>query len=222
MRGAIFLCLLLAATTRLSAEPIEATTKDGKRVLLKDDGTWEFVTLESLGLTVTATWDAVVRKKPDILGEVLGRFPEGTSFTVVDHVRGYWIVRAGGIEGFLSETHAMDGNDMNRPAYEKAGLTAPKAPPADQREQRIEERVREVEATIDSHCRREWPEDFAMRRYCVSQQREGYLQLAKGKPPDIGAREFEIVRRKCGQEWPKDYSMWAYCEKQQYDAILGR
>lgn len=71
---------------------------------------------------------------------------------------------------------------------------------------------------IEQHCEREWPDDFAMREYCVTQQRDAVEKLRRGKPLDIPEDVFQTIRRKCAREWPDDFSMRQYSEEQQIAA----
>lgn len=83
----------------------------------------------------------------------------------------------------------------------------------------------ESEEVIERHCKREWPDDFSMRAYCMEQQREAVAQLRQGRPSDIPSEVFQSIRRKCAREWPDDYSMRQYCEEQQFDGyrqVQGR
>jgi hypothetical protein len=72
---------------------------------------------------------------------------------------------------------------------------------------------------IRAHCLSEWSDDFEMRAYCESQQKEAARVLAVGKPQDISQEQFASVRGRCAGQWADDFEMRAYCEKQQYEAI---
>ncbi|WP_341888552.1 toll/interleukin-1 receptor domain-containing protein [Variovorax sp. YR752] len=71
---------------------------------------------------------------------------------------------------------------------------------------------------IAQHCEREWPDDFSMREYCVTQQQEAVQKLRQGRPSDIPEDVFHKIRRKCAREWPDDFSMRQYSEEQQIAA----
>jgi zinc ribbon protein len=70
-------------------------------------------------------------------------------------------------------------------------------------------------AMIRSHCAKEWPDDFVMRKYCEDQQYKGLRALRARQM--TGA--FAKIRSKCASEWPDDFQMRDYCEKQQLDAL---
>jgi hypothetical protein len=76
----------------------------------------------------------------------------------------------------------------------------------------------EAEAVITQHCEREWPDDYSMRAYCVTQQRAAVAKLIVGAPAEIPADVFTQIRRKCAREWPDDYAMRQYSEDQQLTA----
>ncbi len=76
----------------------------------------------------------------------------------------------------------------------------------------------DAQRVIREHCEREWPNDYAMRSYCVRQQREALDTLKRGRPDDIPEEVFAEIRRKCAADWPEDYNMRQYCEQQQYKA----
>jgi TIR domain len=71
---------------------------------------------------------------------------------------------------------------------------------------------------IAQHCEREWPDDYAMREYCVEQQREAVEKLRQGWPSDMPEEVFRQIRRKCAREWPDDFTMRQYSEEQQIAA----
>ena len=75
------------------------------------------------------------------------------------------------------------------------------------------------EAILQKYCEDEWPEDFSVRAYCVSTQREAVISLKQGKPGDIGQTEYNIIHVNCEAEWPKDFSVRAYCEETQFEAV---
>lgn len=76
----------------------------------------------------------------------------------------------------------------------------------------------EAEGVITQHCEREWPDDYNMRDYCVTQQRVAVEKLRGSLPSDIPANVFTQMRRKCAREWPDDYAMRQYSEEQQLTA----
>lgn len=75
----------------------------------------------------------------------------------------------------------------------------------------------EIKATIQSHCRSEWPNDFRMRRHCQEQQRKGVRELARLSDSNGGIPKnaFQTAFSGCVREWPEDYRMMAHCLQQQ-------
>ena len=70
-------------------------------------------------------------------------------------------------------------------------------------------------AMIRSHCAKEWPDDYQMRKYCEDQQYEGLRALRARQMTGALAK----IRSKCASEWPDDFQMRDYCEKQQLKAL---
>jgi hypothetical protein len=81
-----------------------------------------------------------------------------------------------------------------------------------------EDKYSEAEQVIRSCCESQWPDDYTMRNYCISQQREAVDALKRGRPDDIPQGVFAGIRSKCAADWPEDYNMRLYCEKQQIDS----
>jgi hypothetical protein len=73
--------------------------------------------------------------------------------------------------------------------------------------------------TIEQECKKDWPEDFAMRNFCEKKQRTAVEKLKAGKPLDISERDYVVVHTTCSTDWPKDFSMRHYCEQKQFDAL---
>lgn len=97
----------------------------------------------------------------------------------------------------------------------KAGQAAR---PSATRLRRSEDDYAASDEIIAQHCEREWPDDFAMREYCVNQQRDAVDKLRQGRPSDIPDDVFQQIRRKCAREWPDDFAMRQYSENQQISA----
>ncbi len=70
-------------------------------------------------------------------------------------------------------------------------------------------------AAIRAKCAKEWPDDFAMRKYCEDKQYEG-LRALRTRPMAAGLAK---IRSKCAGEWPDDFAMRDYCEKKQLAAL---
>ena len=70
------------------------------------------------------------------------------------------------------------------------------------------------EQNVKLHCANEWPNDFSMQDYCVSQNKSGYrgyMALASGnKDP-----EMKPAFSNCQAEWGIQWDMVEYCAKQQ-------
>lgn len=76
----------------------------------------------------------------------------------------------------------------------------------------------ETESTIKPFCRKEWPKDYEMQKYCVDEQKKALAKLLEEKPNDIPSKIFDAIRVKCREEWPNDYNMRFFCEKKQIKA----
>ncbi len=70
-------------------------------------------------------------------------------------------------------------------------------------------------ASIRTKCAKEWPDDFAMRKYCENKQYDG-LRALRARPM---TGPLARIRAKCAGEWPDDFTMRNYCEKKQLEAL---
>lgn len=72
-------------------------------------------------------------------------------------------------------------------------------------------------ALAREHCRREWPGDFQMQRYCQHQQNVGMLQF-KAVSDDLD-KAIEPALERCAEDWTHDrlpdWQMIGYCAIQQ-------
>lgn len=119
-------------------------------------------------------------------------------------MQGWFVVdHFGHISGTLGITTAKDADSQAAARYANVSLDLP----GDWR------------AVAESKCREEWPTDYRMQKYCVSQQSEGAQTLSLGAPTDVDSTAFRVIRGKCAEEWPRDFKMRAYCEKQQYEGL---
>lgn len=90
-----------------------------------------------------------------------------------------------------------------------AQTPAPKAPPASDL------------TTLQRKCEVQWKDDYRMRAYCETQQKNA---LAALKKRSMVSPEQRGIRTKCTEKWPGDFRMMNYCEEQQLKALasLGR
>lgn len=72
---------------------------------------------------------------------------------------------------------------------------------------------------IKTYCKGYWPDDYSMQVSCINEQREAVEILKKGKPDDISADDFVLIRKKASEYWKNDYTMRLSQEKEQFDAI---
>jgi len=107
----------------------------------------------------------------------------------------------GHISGSLGITTAKDADARAAAQYSNVST----ALPADWR------------GVAESKCREDWPTDYRMQQYCISQQSEGAQKLSLGAPSEVDSSAFRVIRGKCAEDWPRDFRMREYCEKQQYD-----
>jgi len=74
-------------------------------------------------------------------------------------------------------------------------------------------------AIIKQKCEKDWPDDFAVQKFCIDQQKRAVIALKRGRPPNKMPREvFEKIRRKCFKDWPDDFAVRKFCEDQQIRA----
>jgi hypothetical protein len=76
----------------------------------------------------------------------------------------------------------------------------------------------ETESSIKPYCKKEWPTDYEMQKYCVDEQKKALAKLLEERPDDIPSKIFDGIRKKCREDWPNDYKMRLYCEKKQIKA----
>lgn len=74
----------------------------------------------------------------------------------------------------------------------------------------------DAKQVIARYCEREWPDDSAMRSYCISRQLGAIEKLRKSHPDRIPAEVFSKIRQNCARAWPDDYSMRQYSEQKQF------
>lgn len=72
---------------------------------------------------------------------------------------------------------------------------------------------------IREYCRIEWPDNYSMQLSCVKEQQEAVKILKKGKPKDISADDFILIRKKAQDDWPSNYSMRVHQEREEYEAL---
>lgn len=113
--------------------------------------------------------------------------------------------------GTTREVPIESDEQPSQPASATPASSTPTKVPAD-------ESYSEADAVIQQHCEREWPDDYAMRAYCIEQQKTAVGELKQGRPSDVPEEVFQQIRRKCAREWPDDYAMRQYCEEQQVTA----
>lgn len=71
---------------------------------------------------------------------------------------------------------------------------------------------------IRKKCAADWPDDFAMRKYCEDEQSAASEALdERAMLTGIGAK----IRAKCARDWPIDFTMRDYCEKEQLEAAAS-
>ena len=72
-------------------------------------------------------------------------------------------------------------------------------------------------ATIKVKCAKDWPNDFAMRKYCQDQQEKAVESLKKRDM--TSSNDLQTIRTKCAADWPDDFNMRNYCETRQIEAL---
>ena len=68
---------------------------------------------------------------------------------------------------------------------------------------------------IKAKCEKEWPDDFAVQKFCIDQQMGSYSKL---QAKSMNVEPFVSIRSKCQREWPDDYSVRDFCEEEQIKA----
>ena len=89
---------------------------------------------------------------------------------------------------------------------------------ADQSDLPEQDDYSKVEEIIKRHCQEKWGDDFRMRVYCESKQREALATLNRSTPLDIPLDAFKGIRDDCAAKWPDNYRMRLYCEEKQVEA----
>lgn len=74
---------------------------------------------------------------------------------------------------------------------------------------------------IEAHCEQKWPDDYAMKAYCIKRQEAALAKLKMGRPSNIPEEVFASIRAKCARKWPEDFAMRNYCEQRQIEAFRG-
>ena len=76
-----------------------------------------------------------------------------------------------------------------------------------------------VDQQIKGYCKLEWPENFSMQVNCIQEQKEAVEILKKGKPADISADDFTLIRKKAQDDWPSNFAMRVHQEREEYEAL---
>ncbi|NIV11875.1 MAG: hypothetical protein GWN62_11540 [Aliifodinibius sp.] len=158
-------------------------------------GSIALVLFSLAGPVVAQEWKAVVLKansfKEDGSGNLIVKLASGATIKIPK-------------EDWSSEWSAAVDEAIKNQEMEKAARSSAE-PPSDAI----------AAAMIHSHCAKEWPDDFKMRKYCEDQQYEGLRALRARQMTGVLAK----IRSKCATEWPEDFKMRDYCEKQQIEAL---
>lgn len=76
----------------------------------------------------------------------------------------------------------------------------------------------EVMNAIRIFAEREYPDDFAMQKYTIEEQRESFSAIQHLSLPDIPKSVFAKIYERAATEYPDDYSMQKYTIEEQVEA----